>query len=212
MSKKLELGTELNLRWKITLIAKEVLLFANYLSKPDTEQEQDFIVRHRHLSFINWSLWRLAVIELCKLYGESESQKFHLQKLLKKLSKEGYYRSMKFDQEKLQSWKERLLVLQPAVDEIFSLRNTLYAHTDADPFGKIQSNITFQQCKDLVDLAEEIIRSVSGQILDNDYIFRSLYFHSRPFDFVKILSEVEYKYYKDIAESNGMSYDELVNP
>lgn len=88
------LPVDLDARWQILIIAKEVLKFAHYFDTPETHDEHNYINRHRHLIFIKWSLFQLATIELSKLFSASENQKFNMLKLLKKASKDGEYRTI----------------------------------------------------------------------------------------------------------------------
>jgi hypothetical protein len=60
-----------------------------------------------------------------------------------------------------------------------------------------------------VEFAEDVIRTLAGSYLNTDYIANTLYYDSRPFNFIDILAKVELNEQKVIAEMNGMSYKEL---
>jgi hypothetical protein len=132
-SKKKQLEEDIEIRWKILIIIKEVLKFAANIAEPAT------VRRDRHLTFIGWALWRLTIIELCKLFSDSDNQKFNIIKLLRKISPDGDYRSLKFSEDQLKEFKNRAEQLQPAISEITKLRNTFYAHTDKDPFPQVET-------------------------------------------------------------------------
>jgi len=61
-SEKEMLRVDLEERWQILIIAKEVLKFSHYFDSPETRDEHNYINRHRHLIFIKWSLWRLQLV------------------------------------------------------------------------------------------------------------------------------------------------------
>lgn len=208
-SKKTLLKEDIEIRWKILIIIKEVLKFATYFEQPETRLEQFYIRQHRHLTFISWSLWRLAIIELCKLFGDSDNQKFNMLKLLRKIAPDGDFRSLKFDQKTLAKFKDRSNELNFVIVEINRLRNTLYAHTDSDPFERAETFITVADCAALVQFAEDIIRTLAGTYLDTDYIANTLYFDSMRFDFIYTLAKAEQDANIATAEQTNMSFKEL---
>ncbi|WP_431199636.1 hypothetical protein ACQ86K_01210 [Mucilaginibacter sp. P19] len=208
-SKRALLKEDIEIRWKILIITKEVLKFATYFEMPETRLESVYIRQHRHLSFISWSLWRLAIIELCKLFGDSDNQKFNMLKLLRKVGPAGDYRSLKFNQETLAAFNERANDLSLVIHEINRLRNNLFAHTDSDPFDRTETFITVSECGLLAEFAEEIIRTLADTFLDTDYIANTLYFDSRSFDFIYMLAKAEQDENITIAEQANMSFKEL---
>ncbi|MET4139687.1 hypothetical protein [Pedobacter sp. UYP1] len=208
-SKKLLLKTEIEIRWKILIIIKEVLKFAAYFEQPETQLEQYYIRQHRHLGFIGWSLWRLAVIELCKLFGDSTNQKFNILKLLQKMDKTGYYGVLKFNTETLVEFNQRVAELIPTIKEVSRLRDKLYAHTDKDPFEQTDTFINTDDCFVLVGFAEEVIRTLAGTYLDTDYIVNTLYYDSRNFDFIHTLAKLEQDKHIALAAQNNMTFSDL---
>lgn len=191
------------------IITKEVLKFTAYFEQPETKIEQFYVRRDRHLTFIGWALWRLTVIELCKLFGDSENQKFNILKLLRKVDRDGDYRSLKFNQKTLADFREREQQLQLVIDEISRLRDTLFAHTDRDPFEQIDTFITSKDCFALVELAEDVIRTLAGTYLDTDYVANTLYFDSKNFDFIHQLAILEQDENIAIAEQTQIPFKEL---
>ncbi len=209
-SKKLLLKTDIEIRWKILIITKEVLKFTAYFEQPKTQLEQNYIHRNRHLGFIGWALWRLAIIELCKLFGDSSNQKFNMLKLLQKMDKAGSYGSLKFNAETLAELNRRVAELAPVISEVSRLRDKLYAHTDKDPFEQTDFFIKTNDCFVLVEFAEEIIRTLAGTYLNIDYIANTLYFDSQSLDFIHILAKLEQDEHIAIAAQNNMTFRDLV--
>lgn len=209
-SKKLLLKTDIEIRWKILIITKEALKFTAYFEQPETQLERYYIHRHRHLRFIGWALWRLAIIELCKLFGDSSNQKFNMLKLLQKMDKAGSYGSLKFSGETLAEFNQRVTEITPIISEVARLRDKLYAHTDKDPFEQTDTSIKTDDCFALVEFAEEVIRTLAGNFLNTDYIANTLYFESRNFDFIYILAKLEQDEHIAIAAKNNMTFRDLV--
>lgn len=144
-----------------------------------------------HLNFIRLALWRLTVIELCKLFSDSENQKYNLQKLLRKIAKDNKYKDLNFDNDILKQYQENLNGFADSIDEIKRLRDKLYAHTDIDPFEKIATTLGLADCGRLIAFGEELLQYLAGITCKEHYVFNTLYFDSREFNFIKILSGFE---------------------
>lgn len=209
-SKKDMLKDDIEIRWKILIITKEILKFWASFEKPSTQLERFYMSRDKHLTFLGWSLWRLLIIELSKLFSDSGNQSYNLLKLLRKLGKAGDYRSLQFDEKTLNSLQEKTNQLQIAINEITRLRNGFYAHADSDPFEKIKTALTTGDCEKLIDLAEEIIRTVADRLTEVDYIVYPLYYNSKNFDLIYNLAYYEQEEYRKIADQQGMSFKDLV--
>jgi hypothetical protein len=189
-SKKLQLKQDIEIRWKITIIAKEVYKFSNYFVNPNTDGERNYVSNHRHLNFISWALWRLSVIELCKLFGDSEKQNYNLQKLLKKMAPDGHYRALTFDNDKLNDFNNKLKGFDDSIREINRLRNNFYAHTDKDPFEKIETTLRTSDCANLIVFAEEVLQGLAEVVGNEQYLFNTNVYDSQEFNFIKILSDL----------------------
>ncbi|GAC1427561.1 MAG: hypothetical protein NVS3B13_33060 [Mucilaginibacter sp.] len=209
VSKKQEIESNLNTVWKILIYAKEIFLFAFYLHKPDTPEELNFVSHHRHLHFIRYNLWKMTVIELAKLFSTSNNQKFNLIKLLKKLKKGNYYKSLNFNENTLADWELRFEQLAPQIREIEYLRNQYYAHTDNDPFSQEDTALTFEQTSVLIDFASEIVKVLFHEILNIDPIIKPMYYDSRKMDFLKILADEERRELVALSKATGINLENL---
>jgi hypothetical protein len=178
------LKEDVEFRWKILILIKETLMFYISFERPNTEVERFYVYRDLHLRFISLSLWRLLIIELSKLFGDSENQKYNVLKLLRKLAPSGEYRSLRFDEDTLNRLISNINQFKSSIDEVSHLRDNYYAHSDRDPFEKIDTTLTLTNCEELTSLAEEVIRTVGSCCLNNDYIIMPLYFNSKKFDLV----------------------------
>lgn len=130
-------------------------------------------------------------------------------KLLRKLSSSGEYKSLKYEAEFLNDFNQKTIELRTTIDEISKLRNQFYAHTDSDPFQKIESTIMINDCERLTNLAEEIIRSIASQYLGIDYLVYPLYYNSKEFDLIYNLAQFEQQENIRVAEQLGMSFLDL---
>jgi hypothetical protein len=80
------------------------------------------------------------------LFGDSENQKFNILKLLRKVGRDGDYRSLKFNAKTLAGFREREQQLQLIIAEISRLRDTLFAHYfDSKQFDFIHKPATLEQ-------------------------------------------------------------------
>jgi hypothetical protein len=190
-STRLQLKQDIDIRWKITIFAKEAYKFSNYFVNPDTDCERNYILSNLHLNFIRLALWRLTVIELCKLFSDSDSQKYNLKKLLRKIANNDKYKELNFDNDTLKQYHKNLNEFDDSIDEIKRLRDKFYAHTDVDPFEKIASTLSLADCERLIVFAEELLQYLAGITCNEHYVFNTLYYDSRQFNFIKILSGLE---------------------
>lgn len=208
-SKRDMLKTDIEIRWKILIIAKETLKFCSSFQNPNTKIERYYVSRDKHLTFIGWSLWRMLIIDLSKLFGDSDNQKYNVMKLLRKLDPAGDYKSLKYAPKYLEGFNRRITELNESIKEISRLRNRFFAHADSDPFIKIETTLTTADCEKLTDLAEEIIRAVASKCIGTDYIVYPLYYNSKDFDMIYTLANLEQEENLKIAEQHKMSHKDL---
>ncbi|MDB5143425.1 MAG: hypothetical protein JWQ66_2138 [Mucilaginibacter sp.] len=209
-SKRTEFEEELDCAWKILIHAKDLYMFTSYLNSPDTNVEHNFIARHTHLSFIRYALWKMLIIDLAKLFSDSENQKFNLFKLLGKLTPGHHYRSFKFNEETLNKWDAEFHNHVIAIAEIDTLRNKYSAHADGDPFRKESTSLTFPQIGALIDFANDIIVELSSKILSIHMFVKPMYFDSRNMDFVKILADEETRSLEEFSRASGFDLKDLL--
>lgn len=175
--------------WKISLNAKHFLKYSFYLHKPDTAEELDYLKNSRDFKFIAHSLWRNAVIELSKLFNDSkEVDKFNIFHFIKKLEKNGHFRSFKIDQLKIDDWYNQIDQNRETIDLIVKLRKKVYAHTDS-PEAKIGLDTpTFEQTLKLIDIIENVIKEIYSSVFNSEAMIDSSHLELSPSKIIKILA------------------------
>ncbi len=193
------------LREKISTITeiyigvKENFRFCFHLHHFNSELESKYLAIDKHLQFIRHSLWRLTVIELCKLFSAHKNDKYDIKTLLDNLKPGGHFGKLEFDVVKIQAWGNEVNKKNIVIKNINDLRDKIYAHTD--PEREIYRNIDiyFNDVSELLELANQIIQEISIQIKEPLLLFDSPYFESQNFDLVKILAE---NHYNEIQKLN----------
>ncbi|GBF19535.1 MULTISPECIES: AbiU2 domain-containing protein [Arenibacter] len=189
MGKKEEIKDIIWEIWKISINAKRFLKYSFYLHKPDTKEEFEYLRMSRDFQFIAHALWRNAVIELSKLFNDSKNRdKFNIFHFIKKLDKNGYFRSFEISQTKIDSWYKQIEESRETIDLITGLRDKVYAHTD----GLIDKNgldtPTFEQTEKLIDIVESVIKEIYSSIFDAHAMMDSPSLELSPSKIIKILA------------------------
>lgn len=200
LSKKEELKEEIENVWHIYTYANECFHTSYYLHKPKSELESDYLNNSSLFKFMKHSYWRLTVIELAKIFSNSKKRdRYNLLHIISKLKKNGYYRNFNMSSEKIEKWEKLLLENQDSVQEILTLRDKIYSHTDPNKDKYVNSDITFERTQKLFDLTQLIITEVYLEILDSHPHFQNSLIGADNIQFVKIL-----------AENKKKSIDEMV--
>jgi len=192
MTKIEELKNEV---WRITEIflnAKENFNYSYYLHRPDTTQEAEYLKNDRDLIFIRHSLWRLSIIELTKLFSDNpRTHKFNLLHFLSKLKPTGYYSDVKIDTMKIAEWETLIFTEDKLINDIVTLRDKIYAHTDPDKDEYRKIEIYFTQIETLFALVGSIITEVNLLAFDMSTFLSTPTFDRKDFTLVKILAEAK---------------------
>jgi hypothetical protein len=181
--------------WRITEIflnAKENFNYSYYLHRPPTNEEAEYLKNDRDLIFIRHSLWRLSIIELTKLFSDnSRTHKFNLLHFLSKLKAEGYYSEIRIDILKIAEWESLIFTEDKLINDVVTLRDKIYAHTDPDKdeYGKIE--IYFNQIESLFELVESIIIEINLVAFNLSTSLLTPTFDRKDFTLVKILAQAK---------------------
>lgn len=193
MSKKKEITEEIQRICQIYHMAKECFLYSKYLYTPDTPEERMCVSRNRHFLIMALMHWRLCIVEIHKLVSESTSDKYRLRHFINKLKPEGYYRSIKISKSKIEKWEKSLKDHKELINDIRTLRDKLYAHTDTDAAELKHIEIRFSQVNELLNFTGEIIQEIYLIAFDSHYMLTTARFETDKPKFLKELAEKDKK-------------------
>ena len=188
MAKTAELKEKLSSLTEIFIDTKENFRYCYYLHYSEIEEERKYLAIDRHLQFIRHSLWRLTVIEVCKLFSNRDNDKYNIQRLIKSFKPGKHFGKIGLESSKLSEWENEIANKEKVIENLITLRDKFYAHSDA--MGAIDKdvNIYFQDIFELLELANQIIRNVSIKIGEPVLILDSPYFESQELNLVKVLT------------------------
>ncbi|REE78717.1 hypothetical protein BX611_3027, partial [Lutibacter oceani] len=184
-----ELKKELNSIWNILTMALQCYEYSSYLYSPRTESEQNFANKSFFVDFTRHIYWRNLIIELAKLTTDSNNQSFNIFKFLRKLKKNQYFGELGLDDNKIENWEILLDKKEKTIVEIINLRNKIYSHTDRDKEQYSNSDLTFNEIKELLDLLKSIIKTVFSDLLDTHAEIRPLHSINDKFKILSILAK-----------------------
>jgi len=170
-----ELKNELDSISKILTMALQCYEFSSHLYSPRTKQEIDLANNSFFIDFTRHIYWRNLIIELAKLVTDSNNQNFNIFKLLRKLTKSGYFGKLDFESIKIKKWQKRLDDEKNIIREIIDLRNKIYSHTDKKKEQYVNSILTFNDIEILIDLLKMIIENIYSDLLDITIELQPLY-------------------------------------
>lgn len=205
-SLKKELQEKLDKILHVFLFAKDAYNYTEYFHNPETEEESSFINNSpysRQIEFIMHLMFRSLIVEISKLFSNSENDKFRIEKFLNTLSSSGHFRKIGINEKKVNEWLNQIIDNQKVIDDVLLLRSKVYAHTDNPLTNYQELNISFKKIKKLLDLAEEILISIYLEVFDNKLITQSPTFDRQRFGVLKLLvkgesqriAEIYKKYY-----------------
>jgi hypothetical protein len=185
-SKKKQLELQLKPVIKILIYAKDCYRYCRYFSNLATLEEILYFQNSPHLQFFSLMLWRSAILELAKLLLESESHKYNLHRLLNKFYREGHYGDFRLSKDLIDGRKTKIASNAVAIENLQILRDKVVAHTD-HPKDYTPHEIDFDKFKELIDISEEIFKSIYLFGLQIDFDLRSPFFESSEVNIVQDL-------------------------
>ncbi|KOP38878.1 MULTISPECIES: hypothetical protein [unclassified Flavobacterium] len=197
MTKKEEIQTEINKIWLILVNAKECFHYSYYLHKPSTLEEQNYVDESVDFIFIRGILWKMAVTELSKLFSSKNSDRSSIIRFIEKFEKDGYFGSQKIDNKTVEEWKSDIENNKETINEIVTLRDKAYSHTDPN-YNEYNLEITFEETEKLIDIAEKVITDIFYKVLNSGAHFDNGRFEKENFDILKILAEDKKKYIENL--------------
>ena len=179
---------------KIIIIINEAKFLMNDSYKmlmTDTSAKHVIINRNKFLTRVKESFWKLAVIELAKIY-DSKNDKFRLEHFLNTLienHKKGEYKLLISIKElnSLLSFLQKEDVLEK-VEKLKEVRDKHYAHTDENAKSLHEIKFYFTDFVFLLRTAELIIESINNKLFNKQRSFKS-YFGDEADEFLNLFIE-----------------------
>ena len=145
-----------------------------YFYSPDTEKER-FITNNDAFFLITaYATWALVVVDLCKIFSDSQNQKHNIIKLLNDIRTKPEYNPilLKVGENSLDKYLEKINLKQNTIDKLKILRDKHYVHVDnlELDLNELQ-NPTFQETEDLLNLLKEIVTSIGHNAFNIHYDF-----------------------------------------
>jgi hypothetical protein len=96
------------------------------------EYDYHFFIRNNSfLGYSHHTHWRIAVIELAKLYGTNpKTHKYTLLNFLSMFKRDEHFGDAKVENDKLDEWERSIALESKTIKMIMDLRDKEYAHTD----------------------------------------------------------------------------------
>jgi len=100
----------------------------------------------------------------------SNNERYNLLKFLRKCKKGNYFQSLNINQEFIIDEINKIQEYNDVISHIKLQRDKLFAHEDAFN-STIVNDITLDETKNLIDLCQNIIFEIYGEIFDTHYEF-----------------------------------------
>jgi len=199
MTKEEEIKNEIWNIWQISLFAKECFSYSQYLHNPKTKVELEYIRGSKDFQFFRHILWRNTVIELAKLFTDKKDRdRFNIFHFLKKLKVGGQFGKMGIPETQITNWENQIATNSEAINMILTLRDKVYAHTDANKNRYSQNQPTFQETERLIDIVESVIQEIYSTIFDSHAIIETISFDKDRFGMVRSLVELRERETQDL--------------
>ncbi|MEP2240417.1 MAG: hypothetical protein ABJI22_18770 [Maribacter sp.] len=155
-----------------------------YFSNPPTQEERSYLQNNSFFRFIKVAMFKLAVLEICKLIGRGRNDHYSLYKTHIKFQKENI---SKFNSD------EQLILLisdletkEDAVQKLLTLRNKFYAHTDTD---RVDPNLFYVEMDEIFNLVFLILNQMCFVYSNNEHKNITVNFKPEKFNLIKNLIE-----------------------
>lgn len=189
MPKKAEIEKNIWTIWKISILANKCLIYTQYLHKPETNEEKDFLDHSHDFGFIRHVMWRNTVIELSKLFSSSPNRdKYNIFHFINKFKRDQCFGGLGIEQNKIQDWENRLRENKDIISNILLLRDKVYGHTDNENARRNLDTPTFEETQKLIEIVETIVKEIYSTVLDTDAMIRCPIIDHKPSVIIKILA------------------------
>ena len=185
--------------WEILIVAKECFQYSYYLHFPDTKEEAEYLSYSQDFGFISHILWRMTIIELSKLFSSSSKRdRFNLQHFISKLKISGYFSNIGISEVTLDKWDKDFIAKAVSINNLLTLRDKIYAHTDSKKEDYTKVDLTFKDVQSLINLVEDIVQEIYLVVFDAGTDMSTPIFDRINFNIIRILAEEKRKKIEEI--------------
>lgn len=184
-----ELDEEISRIWGIYLLGKESLDYANYLYNPTSSLEKEYVNMQKDLSFIRFVLFKNSLIDLSKLFQDRDSDKCNINKFLRKIQRNGYFRNIFLEESKILDWENKIKANGDLIKKITTLRDKVYSHYDPNFIVTSEFDTTFKEVEDLFDIVKDIITTIHLEVFDTYADLGNIHFNKNRFKLIEILAK-----------------------
>lgn len=160
-----EIVTDLERIRDILIHCRKLVFDSYYMLVTKTSEKFTTISRDEFLVRVRESFWKLAIIELTKLYGSNgQNDHYSIPALLKAIHSSQLFMKDNMFLDKLKKIKHSIKTqdTKARVKKLLELRNQHYAHTDRHPENNIHNiKFYFEDFLHLLRLAENIVTNLS---------------------------------------------------
>lgn len=201
MTKKEEIKDEIWEIWQILLLAKECYSYSFYLHKPDTREELQYLNHSRDFQFIRHVMWKMAVIELSKLFKNSaKSDRYNIVHFINKLKRNGYFGKLGISESKIDEWEKLINKNDETISKILNLRDKVYSHTDTNKEKHSKTDLSFEKTEKLLKIIEAVIQEIYDTVFDSHALMETVFFERKNFKIIEILAEESDKITRNLLE------------
>lgn len=161
MSKKKEFEDDLKRIKDIYFSAQETFLINKELYKNIKSSEYESYLKsiNPFFYFCKIYFWRNTVLELSKLFNQKENEKFNIPKFVSKLKPNGYFKSLNFDAEFLETILIRIENNKHLIDNLIEQRDKVYAHEDRNN-QDVKNLVSHTQTEQLLEIVKDLIKEL----------------------------------------------------
>lgn len=152
---------------EILISCRELTYDSYYMLLTDTSEKTTVIFQDKFLVRVRESFWKLAIIELTKIYGDNADNDHYsvpilISNLKRRHASSAWKNKITSDELRLIHKSLKALEIKNQIKKLLELRNQHYAHTDKSPKNNIYDvKFYFDDCISLIKNAENIILKLS---------------------------------------------------
>jgi hypothetical protein len=147
---------------------------AKYFFYPVTEAERFITNRDPFFHLTANSSWAMVVVDLCKIFQKSSSQRYNLNKLFDDLKTNLANKPIldQIGELVIDQCISDIIALGPTIDKLKFLRDKHYAHVDDISLDlNTLINPSFVETEEALNVLAKIINRISYKIFDAEYMF-----------------------------------------